>query len=153
MIQFDDKLAALAIAKAAETQLTPFAMCISWHDADGALAGGALFDGYNGASVHTHVAGFATGWCKPAWLYAVSDFCFNHLKVKRVIGIVSVHNLEALQFDLNFGFKPEFVIDEYFPTGAAQVLTLRREDCRFLGPAYKRAYDRLRDKHAAAHAA
>jgi|GEM_PF-3915721 len=40
MIRFDDKLAAFAIAKAAKVRLNPFSICISQHDADGALEGG-----------------------------------------------------------------------------------------------------------------
>lgn len=148
MIRFDDKLAAFAIAKAANVQLTPFAMCVSQHDADGALEGGALFEGYNGATVYTHVAGFAPGWARPAWLYAVSDLCFRHLKVRQVLGVVSVDNKKAVDFDTKFGFVPLVTLPGYFPEGDAYLMRLTEDRCRFLGDPYRKRYDRERHANA-----
>lgn len=153
MIQFDNKLAANAIARAAKVELSPFALCLSQHDDDGALLGGALFEGFNGATVFSHVAGFAPGWCKPAWLYAVSDFVFNHLKATQVLGVVHVDNKAAVDFDLNFGYEFVVTLPGYFPEGDAYLMRLTRDKCRFLGDAYRKRYDRDRMKHAAAPAA
>lgn len=149
MIRFNDVRAMNQIGQAAEVMITPFVQCISWHDSDGVVAGGALFDGFNQSVVYTHVAGFRPNWANPAWLYAVSDFCFNHLKVRKVLGIVSVNNEEAIRFDKAFGFKIVATVDDYFPNGAAYLMELTRADCRFLNDRYRRFYDRHRLARAA----
>ncbi len=149
MIRFGDAQAMNQIGQAAEVIVTPFTQCISWHDSDGSVAGGALFDNFNGSVVYTHVAGFRPNWASPVWLYTVSDFCFDKLKVKKVLGIVSVSNEEAIRFDKAFGFKIVATIDDYFPNGAAHLMSLVREDCRFLSGKYRRYYDRHRLARAA----
>ena len=153
MIRFDDKLAAFAIAKAAAVELHPFSICVSQHDADGALEGGALFEGFNGAAVFSHVAGFTPGWCKPAWLYAVSDFVFNHLKANQVLGLVPVENKAAVDFDLNMGYEFVVTLPGYFPEGDAYLMRMTKDKCRFLGERYQKRYNRDRLRHAAARAA
>lgn len=153
MIRFGDNLAAVAIAKAANVTLTPFMICVSQHDDDGCLQGGILFEGFNGAAVYTHVAGFTPGWCKPAWLYAVSDFAFNHLKVNQALGTVPTNNEAAVDFNLNLGYDFVVTLPGYFPEGDAYLMRLTRDKCRFLGDSYRKRYDRDRLKHAAARAA
>lgn len=153
MIRFDDKLAAFAIAKAAKVQLNPFSMCISQHDADGALEGGILLEGFNGATVYSHVAGFTSGWCKPAWLYAVADLVFNHLKANQALGIVPVDNKAAVDFDLNLGYEFVVTLPGYFPEGDAYLMRMTKDNCRFLGERYRKRYERDRLKNAAARAA
>ncbi len=153
MIRFRDSNAAMAVARASKVELSPLALCISQHDADGSLEGGALFEGYNGATVYTHVAGFTPGWCKPSWLYAVSDFCFNHLKVNQVLGVVGVNNKAAVDFDLKFGYEIVVTLPGYFPGEDAHLMRLTRDRCRFLGDAYRKRYERDRLSQLTAHAA
>ncbi len=153
MIRFNDTRAAIEIARAAKVELSPLALCISQHDDDGALEGGALFEGFNGATVYTHVAGFTPGWCKPAWLFTVSDFCFNHLKVNQVLGVVGVNNQPAVDFDLKFGYEIVVTLPGYFPGEDAYLMRLTRDRCRFLTEAYQKRYERDRLRSLLAHAA
>ena len=65
-------------------------------------------------------------------LWITFDYPFNQLGVKKLIGQVPSSNLKALEFDKKLGFKEEARISDVFPDGDLIVLSMRREDCRWL---------------------
>ena len=65
-------------------------------------------------------------------LWAVFAYPFIQLQCKKVIGRVSENNSRALEFDLKLGFKEEARIRDVYPEGDLFILTMRRDDCRWL---------------------
>lgn len=150
MIRFDDRLALARIARASGyPTMTTDVICISTYDEDGALAGGMIFDQFNGRTVMSHIAGFHEHWARPSWLFAVSDFAFNHLKAEKVAGIIMTGNTQAVDFALKAGFRVENILKDFYPTGDAYFVAMNREDCPFLSDRFRRYYDKERERLAA----
>lgn len=99
---------------------------------DGKLLGGVIFTGYTGASIAIHVAGLEPRWINNNMLWITFDYPFNQLRVSKLIGHVPSGNRKALDFDLKLGFKEEARITDIYPDGDLIVLSMRREDCRWL---------------------
>lgn len=99
---------------------------------DGKLLGGVIFTGFTGASISIHVAGFSPHWINNNMLWITFDYPFNQLKVSKLIGQVPSCNRKALDFDLKLGFKEEARIMDIYPDGDLVILSMRRENCRWL---------------------
>ncbi len=98
----------------------------------GKLLGGNIYQGYTGASIQLHMAGFEPSWATRDFLWVAFDYPFNQLGCRKVFGQVPETNTRALEIDLKLGFKIEARIDDVFPDGACILLSLAREDCRWL---------------------
>lgn len=96
------------------------------------LVGGILYQGYTGASVQMHVAGFRPRWLNRDLLWVAFDYPFTQLGVKKVFGQVGVHNTKALEFDRNLGFKEEARIADVYPEGDMILMSMYKSDCRWL---------------------
>lgn len=99
---------------------------------DGVLLGGVTYQGYTGASIQMHMAGFRENWASRDFLWVAFDYPFNQLKCRKVFGQVPETNTRALEIDQKLGFKVIAKIADVFPDGACIVLALAREDCRWL---------------------
>lgn len=99
---------------------------------DGKLVAGVIVDGWNGASARMHVAGDGN-WLNREFLFACFDYVFRQLNLNVVIGIVPSDNAKALRFDKHLGFKELARIPKGHPAGDLVILTLRKEDCRYVG--------------------
>jgi RimJ/RimL family protein N-acetyltransferase len=132
MIVFDNPLHGRAIAREANTVFNPEVdRCIARVE-DGKLLGGVTYQGYTGASIHIHMAGFVPNWVSKDLLWVAFDYPFNQLGCRKVFGQVPETNTRALEIDQKLGFKIIAKIDDVFPDGACYVLALAREDCRWL---------------------
>jgi len=98
------------------------------------LLGGVTYTGYTGpgGSIHMHTAGFSPNWANRDFLWLIFHYPFEQLKVKKVFGQVPETNTKALEIDLRLGFKIVAKIEDVFPDGACYLLSLGREDCRWL---------------------
>ena len=105
---------------------------IGW-EKDGRLVAGVLYDNFNGRSVQMHVAAIGHQWLVRKYLRTCFDYPFNQLKVLKVVGLVDSTNTDALRFDFHLGFKEEAVIKDAGKHGDLHVLTMTRDQCRFLG--------------------
>lgn len=123
---------ATKIAKQAGALLHPTDMTIARVDMHGRLLGGVIYTNYTGASVCIHVGSFRPMWVNRNLLYAVFDYPFNQLGVKKVIGQVPKHNEKAVRFNLSVGFITETVITDVFPEGDMLIMTMYKENCRHL---------------------
>ncbi len=133
MIVFNDPRAIEMISDAAHVLFIHGQhQCFARRGRDGSVLGGVIFEGYNRASIQIHVAGFAPNWLNRLFLSIVFDYSFNQLNVKKIIGIVKESNQHALRFDLKLGFVQEARIEDMFEDGAALIISMRREQCRFL---------------------
>ena len=91
-----------------------------------------IYNCYTGASINIHIAGFDPRWGDRDLVWVGFDYPFNQLGCKKVIGQVPSYNDLALEFDLKLGFKIEAVIKDVFPNGDLFVVSMLKEDCRFL---------------------
>jgi RimJ/RimL family protein N-acetyltransferase len=100
---------------------------------DDELVAGVLFDNFTGRSVQMHVAAARKNWLSREFMRFCFHYPFEQLKVNKLVGLVDSTNAAALRFDLHLGFQQEAVIKDAGKTGDIIVLTMTREQCRFLG--------------------
>lgn len=97
------------------------------------LIAGVLFDSFNGANINMHVAALpGRRWMTREFLFAVFDYPFRQLGVKRITGLVAASNADARRFDEHIGFKLEATLKDAHPDGDLLVYCMTREDCRWL---------------------
>lgn len=132
MIEFSNIEHGYRIAKEAGCSFNPAIDQVISRVEDGVLLGGNIYQGYTGASIHLHMAGFRPNWANRDFLWVAFDYPFNQLGCKKVFGQVPEYNTRALEIDMKLGFKIEARIEDVFPDGACLVLSLAREDCRWL---------------------
>lgn len=101
---------------------------------EGNLLGGCLYQNYTGpgGSIGIHVASYHERWINRDILWICFHYPFVQLNCKKLFGQVPVTNRKALEFDLNLGFKIEATISDVFPDGDLYVISMLREDCRWL---------------------
>lgn len=100
---------------------------------DGEMVAGVLYDNCTGQSVQMHVAAVpGCRWMTREYLRVCFDYPFNQLKVKKVIGLVDSTNADALRFDRHLGFVAEGLIEDAGRFGHLHILTMTRDQCRFL---------------------
>lgn len=132
MIQFGNHEHGYRIAEAAGCVYNPAVDQVISRVEDGELWGGNIITGFTGVSVHMHTAGFRPGWANRDFLWVLFHYPFVQLGCRTVFGQVPESNTKALEIDLKLGFKIVARIDDVFPDGACLVLSLAREDCRWL---------------------
>lgn len=133
MIVIDDPEAIRLLAPKVHVPFFPGVhKCIARKNDKGEVLGGAVFTNYTGASIEVHVAGIAPNWVNRELLYTAFDYPFRFLKVKKLFGVVEEANTAALRFDKHIGFKVETRIEGVYPSGAAIVLAMTMDDCRYL---------------------
>ncbi len=99
---------------------------------NGQIVAVAAYDNFNGASVQMTIAGEGRKWMDRPFLWAMFDYPFNQLGVKKIIAQVSQRNLRSLNFALHLGAKREATIKDACPDGDMHLLTMTAENCKFL---------------------
>lgn len=131
-IVFDDLNAATQIAYATHCVYSPsHDHCIA-RVKDGRVMGGTIYQGYTGRSIEMHVASFDGRWLSKSLLFVAFGYPFLQLGCSKVIGRVNENNKRALEFDLKVGFIEEARIRDVYPEGDLLILTMRRDQCRWL---------------------
>lgn len=105
------------------------ATCIGL-ERDGVLVAGTLYDYYNGASVVASIA--IAGPITRRWLWAIFHYPFVHLGVNVILGLVAEGNAKSKHLTERLGFTLTSSIPHADPSGALQLYTLTKADCRFL---------------------
>lgn len=131
-IEFGNSEHGYRIAEAAGCVFNPAADRVISMTGHGELLGGNIYTGFTGASIHIHMAGFAPSWATRDFLWVAFDYPFNQLKCKKVFGQVHEKNARALEINLKLGFKIEVRIEDVFNDGACLLLSMYRDDCRWL---------------------
>lgn len=104
------------LARVIDLAPTPNAVQVSEFEDNRPLCG-AVFDGYNGKSIHAHI------WIAPGrrpsrkWWFAVYDYMFRQCGVTNVIGTVPSSNTAAQKLDEHLGFRLQAIIPNYYPNG------------------------------------
>lgn len=109
------------LAEIIEVAPTPNAVHISEFKGTTPICG-ALFDGYNGKSIHAHIWIAPGGRPTRMFWYAVYDYMFEQCKVANVIGTVPSSNLRAIKLDEHLGFRLKTRIENYYPNGDDMLL-------------------------------
>lgn len=132
MIVFNDHSHGYAIAARAGAVFNPAVDTCIATVRDGQIAGGQIYSDYTGVSLTMHVAGFDPMWISIDMLWVSFHYPFIQLGCKKIFGQVPEDNIKALEFDLKLGFKEEARIRDVFPSGDLILLSMRREDCKWL---------------------
>lgn len=132
MFRFNNSVDGMAIAaKAGAIFNAACDMCVARVE-KGELYGGVIFSGYTGASMNIHMAGFRPNWCNRDMVWVAFHYPFVQLEVKKLFGQVGVHKPEVIKIDLQLGFKIEATIKDVYPEGDMLLLSMYKEDCRWL---------------------
>lgn len=123
---------ARAIAKAAGTFFNPECDHVISRQVNGRLLGGVIFTGYTGASIGLHVAGFDPNWINRDILWLTFSYPFSQLNCAKITGTIPSSNLAAVRFNEKLGFVEETRVKDVFPDGDLIIMSMRREDCRWL---------------------
>lgn len=99
---------------------------------EGQIVVGVVFDHYNRASIAMHVA-VEGKWIARDFIRVCFRYAFGQLRVRKVIGLVDSSNAKALKMDRQLGFVTEAIIRDASPGGDLCILTMTREQCRWLG--------------------
>lgn len=105
---------------------------VARESSQGELLGGSVYTNYTGKSIAMHVASFKPNWINGNLLYATFWYPFIQLGVSKIIAQVPSYNERALSFDLGIGFKHEYTCKDTFPEGDTHVLSMYKDDCRWL---------------------
>ena len=125
---------------------TPDLQCIASVIQD-KIKGVVGFDQYNGSSIVMHVAG-EPGWITKDVLWAAFDYPFNVCKVSVILGFVPSGNADAIRFNQHLGFLVQTVIEGGHPDGSLIIMSMYREQCRFLKRSYYGNEDRKATRNA-----
>jgi RimJ/RimL family protein N-acetyltransferase len=99
---------------------------------DGKMIAGVVYDHYAQRSINMHVAGEGK-WATKHNLRIFFDYPFNQLQVNKVVGYVDSTQQKIINFDKHLGFVEESIIKDAGYWGDIVILTMTKEQCRFLG--------------------
>lgn len=132
MIIFDNVSAGLMICEAAGSAFNPAVDRVIARTDNGVLVGGVVYQGYTGASIHGHFAGFSKGWINRDLLWVAFDYPFRQLGCGTMFAQVPETNTKSLELCAHLGFKEAAKIEGVFTDGACFVLAMEAKDCRWL---------------------
>jgi RimJ/RimL family protein N-acetyltransferase len=101
---------------------------------NGEFVAGVIYENFNRRSIMCHIA--ITGRMTPFFLFAIFDYPFNVCNVEKIIVPVTSNNLKSLKLVKKMGFAEEARLKDADPRGDIVLLTMLKEDCRFLGERY-----------------
>ena len=107
-------------------------VCIG-QEVDGQLAAVVGYCSFMPKACQMHVAAVGeVNWASRDLLWAVFDYPFNKLGVSVIIGQINADNESALRLNRHLGFKEIAKIADAHMDGDLVIMTMRREDCRWL---------------------
>jgi RimJ/RimL family protein N-acetyltransferase len=105
--------------------------CIGSTDAHGRLIGAVGYTDWMDKSVQMHCSGVGA-WLTRPFLFAAFDYAFNVAGKAVVIGLVGSANFRALGLNARLGFKVDGRIEGAHKDGALVVMSMRKEECRWI---------------------
>jgi hypothetical protein len=101
---------------------------------DGELVVGIMYDGFTGAGGSIMMSSRCDNpKATSRWFYwAIFDYPFNQLGVKKCNVLVHENNDRALKLNIKLGFIRDTDLKDYFPDGDAILLSMYKKDCRWL---------------------
>ena len=111
-------------------EYSPLGMAFIGLESHGELVAATAYNCFNGASIQMHVA--ITGKFNREALWYAFHYPFNECGVQKIIAPVPSTNTKALRLDHHFGFVTEAIIKDAALDGDLHLLTMTREQCRYL---------------------
>ena len=105
--------------------------CIG-QEIDGQIAAVVGFNNFMPHSCQIHIGATDSNWISKDLLWATFDYPFNKLNLRVIIGQVCADNADALRLNRHLGFKIVAEIPDAHMDGDLVIMTMRKEDCRFL---------------------
>jgi hypothetical protein len=102
------------------------------------LLGGVIYQGFTGASIRMHAVGFVPRWIDKDMLWISFEYPFGQLGVNKILVHVHSTNLKSLAFTTKLGFKEEAQITGVYPDADLVIMSMCREDCRWLKRGHRR---------------
>ena len=97
---------------------------------EGQLIAGIAFENKKAKSIWGHQKIEAPP-SKAFWITA-ADYIFNHCKCERMSATVEADNAKAIRLNLHIGFVIEHVLKDAGDNGDLLIMTLWKDNCRFL---------------------
>ena len=111
---------------------------IGW-EKNGALVAGVAYAEWNGVNVVCHIASDGSRkWATREYLWAIFDYPFQQLKVKRITVCVGEGNSASRRFVEHLGFRLEATLQGAHPTGDLLVYRMKKEWCRWISADFYR---------------
>ena len=132
MIELGNKEHGDAIARAVPRNYNPAVDPVISRSKDGKLLGGVIYEGYTGSCIFAHQAAFDKRWLSRDMLWMLFHYPFIQLKCKKLCGTIPSGNTALLAFNAKLGFKVEHVIEDGYPDGGMMILSMKRDECRWL---------------------
>jgi RimJ/RimL family protein N-acetyltransferase len=85
-----------------------------------------------GNSCAIHIASEGSHWMNRELLWACFDYPFNKLEKKVIVTALDANNEKAVRLNRHLGFHIETVIKDAHENGDLMIMTMRKENCRFL---------------------
>lgn len=98
---------------------------------DGMPVAAAMYDHYNGKTIHQHVWIAVDKRPSRVWWWAIHDYTFNQLRAKVCLVMTSSSNRKAIELARHMGYKFAARIPEYYSDGDAMVFTGTERDATF----------------------
>lgn len=112
---------------------------------DGQILGGFVVGSYFGRSMTVHMAGEDKHWCSRELLWLIFEYAFNQNNCHKMVTPVRSDNALALSLDLRAGWQLETAIDDLYEPGVhMMILTMTREQCRWLNYRPRQFYSNIR---------
>lgn len=105
---------------------------------NGEFVAGVIYENWHGKSITCHIA--VTGRITPAYLGAIFHYPFNVCKVGKIIVPVSSANITSIKFVEKMGFQEEARIKDAMQDGDMVILTMPKEQCKYLEYRYGKKY-------------
>lgn len=98
-------------------------------DSIGEVVAAAWFENWNGASIVVHMAVIGKKWLNREFLWFISYYPFEQLKVNKVIAPIECSNKDSINFVEHFGFTLEATLKDAAPKGDLLLYSLTKEQC------------------------
>lgn len=130
---FNSAWATHQLCRAVPTSSSDSAVSIATAADDGALLGGVIFKEYTGESCRLSAVGFEPNWLSRELLWAVFDYAFKQLPLKRVWTGTIEGNAAAVHLNERLGFKYISSLPGIYPGNKSVLIhMLERDECRWL---------------------
>jgi RimJ/RimL family protein N-acetyltransferase len=100
---------------------------------DNKIVAGVVYEGFNGASVKTHIAVDGKTYLTKEFIRIIFQYPFLQLKCKKLIGVVDSTNERALSLNRKLGFVAEGVLRGATVNGDLILMTMTKDQCKYLG--------------------
>lgn len=100
---------------------------------EGHLIAAVIYDNYQESSISAHLTIQTGAIVSMNFLWYAFHYPFNELKVHKLLGFVDSANQKALSLYARLGFVEEYRIPGAALGGDLVVISMTRQQCRFLG--------------------